>query len=125
MTELRERAIEFMQKFNGDDLEEIVSSFGERGEFVDPQGESHRGKAAIRRALGEIVAATDLKTRYAVTDAIIDDSQNRAAVAWTLTMTAGDGTASTMRGVDLLRFDSDGVAVKNCFMKASELLVES
>lgn len=124
MATLKQRALEFMEGFNHGDLELLMAAFGEDGTFIDPQGVSHHGVQAIRAALAPIVEGSAGNVRYSVTDTIVDEESSKASIAWTLSMRAADGAGAQMRGVDILHFEGERVMLKNCFMKAAELLVE-
>lgn len=125
MASIRQRAIEFMQGFNRGDLAEIMDGFGKNSAFVDPLGGAHHGIGAIRAALEPIVSGGSNGSHYTVTDTIVDEAAAKASIAWTLTTTAEDGSKSQMRGVDILHFADERVTLKNCFMKATDLLIET
>ena len=124
MATLKALALEFMDRFNTGDLDVVMGRFGETATFIDPQGVPHRGIQAIRAALAPIVEGSAGNARYTVMDTIIDEELSTASITWTLTLGAAGGAGSQMRGIDVLRFDGDKVVLKNCFMKAAELLVE-
>jgi len=58
------------------------------------------------------------QVNYAVRDIVAD--AGRVVATWTLSMTADDGTVSTLDGVDLLTYVDGSLADKRCYVRPME-----
>lgn len=121
---LAERTDRFMTRFNLADLDGIVASFAAGGVYHDPVGHAHSGQDAIRAALAPLFDGSMGKLHYAIQETLLDESDERALVTWTLSMTAQDGVISRLRGLDILRFSGQELREKNCYCKADALHFE-
>jgi len=125
MTTFKENVVNFMGRFNNKDLEGALSDFTDDGQYIDEFGNTHKGKTAIRTVLAPILDGSFGALTYTTEDIILDPSNQRALVTWTLNITANDNSISKMRGLDILDFNGKKVSSKNCYIKAKEVLIEA
>ena len=118
--------IELMRKisaaFNSRDVERIVDCFAEDGVFClsrgpEPVGRALRGKAAIRKALGDrFKQIPDM--RWENEEYILAD--DRAISVWTVRGRGTNGEELNYQGCDIYRFQGDKIIHKNTFWKIVE-----
>ena len=120
-----DRVLKFMERFNVGDLDGAISDFAEEGKYIDEFGTTYSGKARIRKALTPIFDGSYGALAYTVEDLILDPENEKALVTWSLAITGPEGAASRMRGLDVLEFDGDKLKLKNCYIKAKEVLIEA
>ncbi|PLW69873.1 YybH family protein [Pseudohalioglobus lutimaris] len=124
MTELEEHVANFMARFNASDLEGALADFSDEGRYIDEFGNVHAGKIEIRAAMTPIFDGSFGDLAYTVEETIVDPASEKALVTWTLRITGADNSVSMMRGLDILVFDGARVLLKDCYIKAKEVLVE-
>lgn len=125
MTNTKTLALDFMACFNGKDVDAAMDWFAQDAIYTDPEGKLYRGGEEIRAALSVIFDGTLGQIHYKVTDMIVDEAASKALVTWTLEMTAEDGGVTMMRALDILQFENEKVRSKDCYSRASALLIES
>ena len=109
---------EVLSAFNNKDLEAIVESFDEDGEFLlaagaHPYGECFKGHKAIRTALaGRFAVVPDIQW----VDAHTWISGERAVTEWRLTGTGPNGPINQL-GYDLWTFREGKVLKKDTYDK--------
>lgn len=125
MSKLAESTLRFVTRLNDRDLEGIVSSFSEAGCYTDPQGAFHCGAEALRLAFTPLSDGLFGSVRCHVDESLLDEDQEKALVTWSMEMTSADGSTSRIGGLDIIGFAHNEVISKNCFCKATGLLVET
>lgn len=114
-----ERLHEIADAFARRDVDGIVNSFEEDGEFRNARGphhwgESFKGRAAIRRYFEPLFAASgDVAWRH--TSEFI--AGNRAVTEWHRTATLRTGERQSWLGCDLYTFRRDLIVMKDTYIK--------
>ena len=114
-----DRLHEIADAFARHDVDAIVNSFAEDGEFrnakgPDYWGQSYRGKAAIRAYFEPLFAATG-DVRWKHTSEFI--CGNRAVTEWHRTATLRTGETQSWLGCDLYTFRRDLIVMKDTYIK--------
>lgn len=91
------------------DLDSLVALYEPQATFIPAPGVTHTGHAAIREALGAMLALSPTMTTH-VDEVHAADELALVIVTWNLRGTAPDGTAVTQQGksADVLRRQADG-----------------
>jgi ketosteroid isomerase-like protein len=114
-----ERLHEIADAFARRDVDGIVSSFADDGEFrnargPDYWGQTFKGKAAIRSYFEPLFASTsDVKWRH--TSEFV--CGNRAVTEWHRTATLGTGAHQEWLGCDLYTFRRGLIVMKDTYVK--------
>jgi taurine dehydrogenase small subunit len=110
--------------FNSRDVERIVDCFAEHATFClargpEPVGRTLKGKAAIRKALGDrFRQIPDMRWEN---EEYILAPPDRAISIWTVRGKGTDGETLDYQGCDIYRFDAgDRIIHKNTFWKQVE-----
>ncbi|OMJ33335.1 hypothetical protein BSZ14_03405 [Sphingomonas sp. Sph1(2015)] len=125
MSSLADSTTAFMSTFNGGEFDRMVSLLSPDAVYVDPAGAEHSGVDAIGASLKSIFDGSLGSVSYDVSSTILDESDQRALVTWTMVMTAADGSVSSVDGLDILRFEAGRLVSKNAFCKAEALAIRS
>ena len=116
---LLERLHQIADAFARHDVDGIVNSFAEDGEFrnakgPDHWGQSYKGKAAIRSYFEPLFASTgDVQWKH--TREFI--CGNRAVTEWHRTATLGTGQKQSWLGCDLYTFRRGLIVMKDTYIK--------
>ena len=78
----REQVIAFVDAFNVDDLDQVMSFFADDAEYITYDGQHCRGKAEIRAAFAAQFAGRFGQLRFIRDKLIVDEAQQQAAVSW-------------------------------------------
>lgn len=91
------------------DLDSLIELYEPEATFIPAPGVTHTGHAAIREALGAMLALAPTMTTH-VDEVHAADQLALVIVTWSLRGTAPDGTAVTQQGksADVLRRQADG-----------------
>ncbi len=100
---------EFVRCFRASDLDGLMALYEDGATFVNADGDTLSGKAAIREALAEFLAAggeMSLRKRYAIRSGDVALLSNE----WHLSGTGADGKAVDMTGrtAEVVRLHPDG-----------------
>ena len=125
MSSLADSTTAFMSTFNGGEFDRMVSLLSPDAVYVDPAGAEHSGVDAIGASLKSIFDGSLGSVSYDVSSTILDESDQRALVTWTMVMTAADGSVSSVDGLDILRVEAGRLVSKNAFCKAEALAIRS
>ena len=125
MSSLADSTTAFMSTFNDGEFDRMVSLLSPDAVYVDPNGAEHIGVDAIGASLKSIFDGSLGSVSYDVSSTILDESDQRALVTWTMVMTAADGSVSSVDGLDILRFEAGRLVSKNAFCKAEALAIRS
>ncbi len=123
LVELTER---FVDAFNRQDLDDVMSFFAEGAIYDDAYGHRHEGKAAIRAAFTPVMDGTIGRIRFDGEDRFIDagaeSGTGKVMDSWLLHMHIGEGEGKegTLRGLDLLHFDA-GQLVRKVTYKRDQI----
>lgn len=79
----REQVIAFVDAFNVDDLDQVMSFFADDAEYITYDGQHCRGKAEIRAAFAPQFAGRYGRLRFIRDTLIVDEATQQAAVSWT------------------------------------------
>lgn len=123
MTELSNSTAAFMGTFNDGAYDRMLGLLSPDAVYVDPNGVEHEGVDAIGESLKSIFDGTLGRVSYDVSSTILDEAEQRALVTWTMSMTAADGSSSSIDGLDILRFRQGLLISKNAFCKAETLAI--
>ena len=125
MSELSNNTAAFMGTFNDGDYDRMLGRLSPDAVYVDPNGFEHEGVDAIGASLKSIFDGTLGRVSYDVSSTILDETEQRALVTWTMSMQASDGSSSSIDGLDILRFRQGLLISKNAFCKADTLAVRT
>ena len=78
----REQVIAFVDAFNVDDLDQVMSFFSDDAEYITYDGQHCRGKAEIRAAFAAQFAGRFGQLRFIRDKLIVDEATQQAAVSW-------------------------------------------
>ncbi|USG62641.1 nuclear transport factor 2 family protein [Sneathiella marina] len=106
--ELSDLVDRFVDAFNRQNMEDVMSFFSEQAVYKDATGKSHEGKAAISKAFEPVLDGTLGKISFNGDDRFIDDATGKVMDSWTLHMFRGEGADKerSMIGLDLLHFEN-------------------
>ena len=105
--ELADLTSRFVDAFNQQDIDGVMSFFGADPVYEDSFGERHDSLEAIRTALAPVVDGRLGKIRLEADDRFIDAQSGKVMDSWHLRMHIGEEGERTLRGLDLLHFDGD------------------
>jgi cation diffusion facilitator family transporter len=107
----------FNEAFNRHDVDAVMAAMTDDCVFENtspPDGRRYEGQVQVRAAWEEFFAASP-DARFDGEDVIV--AGDRCVVQWVYTWTNGDGSASSLRGVDVLRVRDGKVAEKFAYVK--------
>lgn len=78
----RAQVIAFVDAFNVDDLDQVMSFFADDAEYITYDGQHCRGKAEIRAAFEAQFAGRYGQLRFIRDQLIVDEVTQQAAVSW-------------------------------------------
>lgn len=104
--------------FNDPTADRVMTAFAEDAVYEDPMGRRHDGKAAVRAVLAPTFNGAQ---RYTLRDVVC--VAETVVATWSLEVGPTDGRLR-LEGIDVLRFANGKIALKQCFMKATGLLME-
>jgi len=99
----------FVEAFNRQDLEAIMSFFAVDAVYEDPYGKRHEGLEEIRTQFEVVVGGNLGKISFDGEDRFIDEDTGKVMDSWMLRMWIGDEAKEErkMRGLDLLHWEGD------------------
>ena len=116
--ELVELTTRFVDAFNRQDLDDVVSFFSEEAIYEDSRGGSHIGHQAIRAAFEPLLNGARGKIRFDGEDFFTEVDTDKVMASWRLHMEV-DGKQVSMRGLDLLHFKGDRLVRKLAYCKSA------
>lgn len=119
---LEKLVIDFTEAFNREDLDAVMSCFGEDALYDEFNGVQSIGKAAIRKAFEPQFAGAFGRMRFHTEDLFLDVDAGKALIRWTLTLEE-DSRAGAYRGLDILHFDAGMLVEKHTYCKAKIPLI--
>jgi ketosteroid isomerase-like protein len=81
-SDLRARIDAFVQAFNVNDLDAVMTYFGEDAVYRPGDGTEHRGKVAIRQAFAPQFAGAFGKMRFDEIDRLVDEDARKVSIRW-------------------------------------------
>ena len=123
-TELKDLTDRFVEAFNTQDLDAVMSFFAEDAVFEDLRGVPFRGTEAIRKAFKGLVTGGAGKIVFDEEDYFAEAGPDKVMTSWSLEMDIG-GDRKVMRGLDLLYWRGDKIALKTTYCKADQAKYEA
>ena len=117
LTGTAEAVDRFNEAFNRHDVDAVMAAMTDDCVFENtspPNGQRYEGQAQVRAAWEEVFAASP-DARFDGEDVIV--AGDRCVVQWVYKWTNDDGSASSLRGVDVLRVRDGKVAEKFAYVK--------
>lgn len=108
----------FVDAFNRQDLDGVMSFFSDDARYEDSRGGSHHGKAAIRAAFEPLLAGGMGRIRFDEEDLFAEAEAGKVMASWRLHLEV-DGRPVSMRGLDLLHFEGDRLVRKLAYCKSA------
>ncbi len=121
--ELYDITIKFLDAFNRNDLDGVMSFFADDAVYEELHGKVNEGKHAIREAFAPQFEGAFGKMEFIEDDTFIDADVGKIMSSWDLHLDM-DGVPSILKGLDLLQFDGDKIVRKKTFVKAKAPLYE-
>jgi ketosteroid isomerase-like protein len=78
----RENIHAFVEAFNADDLDKVMTMFSEDAQYEPGDGNVWQGKAAIRAAFAPQFDRAFGKMRFDVLDTVVDEATRKLALTW-------------------------------------------
>lgn len=110
--ELEELADGFVDAFNRQDIDTVMSFFSETAVYEDSFGAAHTSLTAIRSEFEPLLDGRLGKIHFGADDRFIDAGAGKVMDSWHLLMNIGTDKERTLRGLDLLHFDGDRLVRK-------------
>jgi uncharacterized protein (TIGR02246 family) len=106
-SELSDLVDRFVDAFNRQNMEDVMSFFAEQAVYKDASGKTHEGKAAISKAFEPVLDGSIGNILFDGEDRFIDEETGKVMDSWTLHMFRGEGAEKerVMMGLDLLHFE--------------------
>jgi ketosteroid isomerase-like protein len=114
---LEKRVIDFTEAFNRENIDEVMSYFGEDAVYDEFNGVRNVGLAAIRRAFEPQFAGKFGRMRFYTEDMVLDVAAQKALIRWTLTLEEPH-RAGAYRGLDILHWRDGRLVEKHTYCKA-------
>jgi len=113
----------FMEAFNCNDLDTVMSFFTENAVYDEFNGKKNEGKAAIRAAFTPQFSGAFGRMQFLDEDLFIDAEAGKVMASWRCTLEV-KGKPTAWRGLDLLHFQGDKLVQKMTYAKAKVPLFE-
>ena len=113
----------FMDAFNRNDLDTVMSFFAEDGVYDEFNGKRNEGKVAIRAAFTPQFTGAFGDMQFLDEDLFIDADAGKVMASWRCTL-AVKGQPTSWRGLDLLHFRGEKLVQKLTYAKAKTPLFQ-
>lgn len=107
----------FMNAFNRNDLDTVMSFFADDAVYDEFNGKRNEGKAAIRAAFTPQFTGAFGDMKFLDEDLFIDPDTGKVMASWRC-MLAVKGQPTSWRGLDLLHFRGEKLVQKLTYAKA-------
>ena len=107
----------FMEAFNRNDLDTVMSFFTEDAVYDEFNGKRNEGKAAIRAAFTPQFTGAFGTMQFLDEDVFIDPDTGKVMASWRCTLSV-KGQPTSWRGLDLLHFRGEKLVQKLTYAKA-------
>lgn len=121
--QLTELTIRFMDAFNRNDLDTVMSFFAEDAIYDEFNGKRNEGRTAIRAAFTPQFSGVFGAMQFLDEDLFIDADAGKVMASWRCTLEV-QGKPTAWRGLDLLLFHGDKLVRKITYAKAKAPLFE-
>jgi uncharacterized protein (TIGR02246 family) len=121
--QLTELTARFLDAFNRNDLDTVMSFFAEDAVYDEFNGKRSEGRAAIRAAFTPQFSGVFGAMRFLDEDQFIDADAGKVMASWRCTLKV-KGKPTAWRGLDLLYFQGDKLVRKITYAKAKAPLFE-
>ncbi len=119
--ELYELSVAFLDAFNRNDLDGVMSYFADDAVYEELTGRVNHGREAIRKAFAPQFEGKFGPIRFIEDDTFIDAAAGKVMSSWDMTITK-DGVGVVMRGLDLLVFVGTKLVLKQTYVKTKSPL---
>jgi ketosteroid isomerase-like protein len=116
-TELENLVLRFVDAFNRDDLDAVLSFMAEDAIYDELSGRRSQGRAAVREAFVPQFRGDYGRIRFHLEDLFVDPGAGRALVRWRCTLER-NGVTRGWRGLDVLHVERGRIAEKHTYAKA-------
>jgi ketosteroid isomerase-like protein len=113
----------FMDAFNRNDLDTVMSFFAEDAVYDEFNGKRNEGRAAIRAAFTPQFSGVFGAMQFLDEDLFIDADAGKVMASWRCILEV-KGKPTAWRGLDLLHFHGDKLVRKITYAKAKAPLFE-
>ena len=120
-SELYAITLKFLDAFNRNDLDDVMSFFTDDATYEELHGKINNGKDAIRAAFVPQFEGKFGKMEFKEDDTFIDPDAGKIMSGWDLHMEK-DGAPVVLEGLDLLYFEGDKIIRKRTFVKRKDPL---
>ena len=121
--QLNELTNQFMDAFNRNDLDAVMSFFADDAVYDEFNGTRNKGKAAIRTAFQPQFTGAFGQMKFIDEDLFIDADAGKVMASWLCTLEV-KGRPTSWRGLDLLHFKGDKLVHKLTYAKAKAPLFQ-
>ena len=115
--QLVELTTRFVEAFNLNDLDTVMSFFSEDAVYDEFNGTRNEGKQAIRAAFISQFTGAFGKMQFIDEDLFVDADAGKVMASWRCTLEV-KGRPTSWRGLDLLHFQSGKLVQKLTYAKA-------
>jgi uncharacterized protein (TIGR02246 family) len=115
--QLLELTTQFMDAFNRNDLDTVMSFFAENAVYDEFNGKKNEGKTAIRAAFTPQFSGAFGQMQFLDEDFFVDADTGKVMASWRYTLEV-KGKPTSWRGLDLLHFQDGKVVRKITYAKA-------
>ncbi len=121
--QLIELAARFVDAFNRNDLDAVMSFFADDAVYDEFNGTRNEGKEAIRAAFTPQFTGAFGKMQFLAEDLFVDTDTEKVMASWRCTLEV-KGRPTSWRGLDLLHFEGDKLVHKLTYAKAKVPLLQ-
>ena len=115
---LKELTHGFVEAFNRHDLDGVMGYFADDAVYDDGLGHVFHGLDDIRAAFAPLLSGARGQIAFEGEDYFADAAADKVMTSWSLAMDI-EGQRKVMRGLDLLTFEGDKIAIKSAYCKGS------
>ena len=120
-SELYAITLKFLDAFNRNDLDDVMSFFSDDAVYEELNGKINDGKDTVREAFAPQFEGKFGKMEFIEDDTFIDADAGKIMSGWDLHMEK-DGAPVVLKGLDLLYFEGDKIVRKQTFVKRKDPL---
>jgi uncharacterized protein (TIGR02246 family) len=116
-SELEDLVHRFLDAFNREDLDAVMSFFAEESFYDEFNGRRSQGREAIRAAFVPQFRGDFGRIRFLTEDLFVDSEDSKALIRWVCTLER-DGRTRRWRGLDVLQWSEGKLTEKHTYAKA-------
>lgn len=121
--ELQALTNDFLDAFNRNDLADMMAFFADDGIYVEFNGRTNTGRAEVEAAFAPQFEGAFGEMKFLDEDLFIDAETDKVLAQWRCTLEV-KGEPTSWRGLDILHWRGDKVAVKLTYSKTKVPLFE-